>query len=263
MESYKEYPIRCKTCNEQIACFSSTYEDLLFTGISEEEALNNIGITKWCSRIAMMNPTIVAFNMENREVIEGFKSVDAADEADAQNESMARPVFNPCMGTTAPIQTVRPLLTAPILPGVTVPRVQANVPGTQIQPTTITGPNAGLQTITLIQPRVQTVIPPVVPGIQPLVPGIQPVLLPTPPEAQIILSPTLVQPLIPGIELGQELEPLGQGIPVQAPDDKKFKEPTQVGTPTINPDLTLVQPTIYIGAGKQTRVLNGRTYLAQ
>ena len=98
MDTYKEYPIRCKTCNEQIAAFSGLYEDLLGTGLSREEALNELGISNWCSRIAMMNPTVVNFNMENREVIEGHKNVDViTDPAPYLTDPTSRPSFPACL----------------------------------------------------------------------------------------------------------------------------------------------------------------------
>ena len=113
METYEEYPIRCKTCNEQIACFAADYEVLLEAGSSPEEALNQLGITDYCSRMAFLAPTFVAFNMENREVIEGFKSVEAATEADAHHESIARPSFSPCLGAQpTPAPGVQP---APVI----------------------------------------------------------------------------------------------------------------------------------------------------
>jgi DNA-directed RNA polymerase subunit N (RpoN/RPB10) len=71
MNYYREYPIRCKTCNEQIACFSFAYEELVARGYSLAKALDEIGITNYCSRISMMNPVIVTYNMERRDLIEG------------------------------------------------------------------------------------------------------------------------------------------------------------------------------------------------
>jgi DNA-directed RNA polymerase subunit N (RpoN/RPB10) len=101
MDTYKEYPIRCYTCNEQLACHAENYEQLLSTGVSIEDTLNMLSITNWCSRIAMQNPTIVAFNMENREVIEGFKSVENADVNNAQISSQFTPIFSSCLGEIA------------------------------------------------------------------------------------------------------------------------------------------------------------------
>lgn len=267
MDTYKEYPIRCKSCNEQLACYAPDYEALLEAGSTEEQSLNELGIMAYCSRIAMMNPTIVSFNMENREVIEGFKSVDAANEADAQNESITRPVFNPCMGAGGGvIPTVRPVLAAPALtPARPEPiRTLPNAPGI-VQPTTqltirpTTGaaaPGIFGQGMPVIRPGLPMRITPQV-TIPAVINAPQPV-----PE---ILSPTIVAPIVTGIELGTEIEALGVGIPVELPAGatNKFEEPVAVGVPTINPDPTVQQALIYVGAGKHVRVLNGRTYLAQ
>jgi DNA-directed RNA polymerase subunit N (RpoN/RPB10) len=97
MESYREYPIRCKSCGEQIACYAPDFEQAIEEGFTPEEALNQLGITDYCSRIAMLNPVIVAFNMENRQVIEGFKSIDAAQEEDIQSGYASQPIFSACM----------------------------------------------------------------------------------------------------------------------------------------------------------------------
>ena len=212
MEFYREYPIGCKSCNEQLACFSKDYEDYLASGLTVEEALNALGITNYCSRAAMMNPPTVTFNMENRQVIEGFKSVEAADEADAQNESTSRPIFSACMGAGPQIQV--PILPIPqdnIIQGITTPEVTR----------------------------------PTLPGVQTLI-----LMLPT---------QTVIQPIIPDVKL----DDLGPGIPVTVAEVKKFQEPIMVGIPVINSDPTLTQATIYVGAGKQSRVLNGRTHLAR
>jgi DNA-directed RNA polymerase subunit N (RpoN/RPB10) len=106
MDTYREYPIRCKTCNDQLACFSEDYETLLENDLSIEEALNQLGIMDYCCRISMMTPTIVPFNMENREVIEGFKTVGAANELEAQTQSLSRPIFTHCLNLGPNLPTV-------------------------------------------------------------------------------------------------------------------------------------------------------------
>lgn len=217
METYREYPIRCKTCNEQIACFAPDYEAFIGAGYTIEQALNELGIMDYCSRIAMMNPVIVGFNMENREVIEGFRSVDAAIEANARKESPGRPIFTACLGQaftnapTAPLITVQPRGTVPPRPVV-------------VQPT------GGL--------------------LKPLGP------VPTPAAFQ-----TLTQQA-----LQAQIEELGPGIPVNIPEHVitgEFIEPTMVGVPTINPNPLAPVATINVGAGKQTKVLSGRTWVAR
>ncbi len=75
---YNEYTIRCKTCFEPIASKSKLYERLLSTGMTTEEALNELKIMMPCSRICMMNPTPVYYNMENRGVVEGTVSIESA-----------------------------------------------------------------------------------------------------------------------------------------------------------------------------------------
>lgn len=156
MDTYKECVIRCKSSNDQIACYAKTYEDLLSAGTSVEEALNLLGIMNPCCRIAMMNPTIVAFNMENREVIEGFKSVEAANEDDAQNESMSRPIFSRCMGTITPglqpcVGTVVPISTTTTTT-TTAPVVNV-MAGIRLKPAQTTTPSRlGIQTSGRIQP---------------------------------------------------------------------------------------------------------------
>lgn len=237
MEFYKEYPIRCKTCGEQLACYAEEYEQLLESGYSIEDALNELGITDYCSRIGMMNPPIVTFNMENREVIEGFKNVDAADEDTSQKESTSHPVFTACIGPGSVIQTAAPATT-----GLLEPRKLARTPAQTIQPAqpTRTLPQ-GMKTIAIAQPK-----------IQPKSPGIP-------------LPVTTVKPLVKEIK-PDEKEPQGVGIPINIPEGMetgKFTTPVAVGIPTINPDNTFAKDNIYVGAGKYTTVLNGRTYLAQ
>ena len=232
MEYYNEYPIRCKSCNEQLSCYSTDFEAYLDAGNSIEEALNYLNIMNPCSRIAMANPTIVSFNMENREVIEGFKSVDAADESEAHNESTSQPVFSSCLGNTAPIQSVKPVIN--FLPSNLSPTISPTQPQPLVRPL-----KTGIQTISLMKASPNS------PG--PVIP-------------QII--PTTVQPIIHGIEFNNET-PIGVGIPVSIQEPKKFEEPTLVGIPIINHDPTIAQPTIFVGHDKFVRVLNGRTYLAR
>jgi DNA-directed RNA polymerase subunit N (RpoN/RPB10) len=270
MEIYKEYPIRCKTCNEQIACFAAEYHALLGSGLSQEAALDELGITDYCSRSAMINPTNVPFNMENREVIEGFKVVDEADEAYAQNESTARPVFNRCINlqTNIPIpaqSAAKPPQQSPLLGGLTTPvtKPQSTLTDTRFPAIPIqlnlgqqTRANReGLQTIGVAQPTKRHI--PTVLNVT------------TPPNRQIVTTNeeniTVERPVIPGIDLDIDYDNLGVGIEVKNENfnPTKFEEPTTVGVPTINSDPTIPPVTVYAGAGKNVTVLNGRTYLAQ
>lgn len=302
METYKEYPIRCKTCNEQLACHANDYEALLDSGVTVEEALNQLGIDDYCSRISMMTPTIVPFNMENREVIEGFKSVDAAKEVDAQNESISRPVFNPCMGLQPGLPQVnptRPIVTTPLAVEPQT-RTQPNVPGQLIQPNLQPNLQQNLQpnvqplrltqlppvrtqpiiqmqtgfTPLLQNPTINTALPAMAPTIRTNVPTLGlltgtrplPTVINTPPVLNpIIPEATIVPPILPP-DFDGDTEAFGIGIPV--PDNEnvgkeRFRDPVLVGVPTINPDPLIPLPTVYVGAGKHCQILNGRTYLAQ
>jgi len=260
MEYYNEYPVRCRTSNDPLSCYSSDYEAYLNAGFSIEDALNSLGIMNPCCRMAMANPTIVAFNMENREVIEGFKSVDAAEESEAQTESTSQPIFNSCMGVVAPIQNTKPVGALPSFLTAHMTRVPANAPGTQFRApiqSTIPGVQAGLPILQPVIPGVQTIT-----LMQPVIPVSQPVPKITEGEPPAILSPTLFQPIIEGIDMNNKV-PVGVGIPVNFPDTNKFEEPTLVGVPTINHDPSMPQPTIFVGHDKSARVLNGRTFIAR
>lgn len=245
MESYKEYAIRCKTCNEPIAYLAPTYEELLASGVSTEEALNFIGLTEWCSRIAMLTPTIVTFNMENRQVIEGFKTVDAVDGPDNYYENPSSPVFTQCS-----VNRINPLVPPNVQITIPLPtRVTPNIP----VPQKPVGPQPQVQPI--IQGVIQQIAPRQQPTPRQQVPKqiLQPIIQPI-----VQINP---EPILPDIQFNKEN--LGEAIPVVAPQVGEFIEPTLVGVPTINIDATLVQPLIYIGNNQKTRILNGRTFLAR
>ena len=79
MNYYFEYPIRCKTCNGQIACFSFDYLSFLENNHGDTEVtLNEVGLMNPCCRIAMMTPSMVYQNVENRRAIEGLDTIEAA-----------------------------------------------------------------------------------------------------------------------------------------------------------------------------------------
>jgi DNA-directed RNA polymerase subunit N (RpoN/RPB10) len=75
---HREYPIRCKSCNEQLACYSEEYEEYA-KDYGYETALNMLGIMEPCSRYNMMNPTMILDIRENRNLIEGLKDIDLID----------------------------------------------------------------------------------------------------------------------------------------------------------------------------------------
>jgi len=274
MDTYKEYSIRCKSCNEQIACFASDFEDLVSAGLTKEEALNQLGIMAYCSRISFTDPTIVSFDMENRQVIEGFKSVAAATDADAHVESTIRPMFNPCISSPLTLGPISPLLT--VLPTPVQPPIQvrtqprsAFMPNKVQLPTIGNAVSSGTQLNKLpSQPLTLAMsIKPIVPIIQQTKAAPTRILPQTKTTAHPridTLADDIVAPILSGIELDTDIEALGFGIPIlENENDVKFRDPTTVGVPTINSNPKLVRAQIYVGAGKNANILNGRTYLAQ
>lgn len=81
MNFYYQYAVRCPTCNELIACVSPYFINLVENGSTTEEALNEIGLEKWCCRMTMLNPSPMFFNMEVLDVVEGFVSVESNENA--------------------------------------------------------------------------------------------------------------------------------------------------------------------------------------
>ena len=182
METYNEYPIRCKTCNEQIAARSYEFVELLNSGYSIENALNLMEIFNYCSRIALITPTIVAFNMEQRDLIEGRTGSEVF-----HNDIMK---FDTCSDTS--IMADQGAKFAPI-------------------------------------------------ARKPVVK--KPLSVP---------SPKVLRP-----------EPEELGIELEVTEVVKFKIPISVGIPSINTDSTIQSQSVYVGAGKNIEIINGRTYLAR
>ena len=116
MDFYLEYPIRCKTCNDQIACFSYEYEQYLNSGYSVQQALDQLGITNYCCRISMKDPVEVTFNMENREVIEGLKKIEEADDMGFRSPNDSEVGFGACISEKKVQETKKPI--KPLLKGI-------------------------------------------------------------------------------------------------------------------------------------------------
>ncbi len=214
MEWYREYPIRCKTCNEPLAVHSPHYEALISQNYSQREALDFLGITLYCSRIAMMNPTIVMFDMENRAVIEGYEDVDASGSEDPKM------VFGQCIGDPKQVQE------APMLLGFRSTK-KATVP--KPSPKTKQSPKTAEEAKQPMKSFLGTTRKPI--------------------KNEEIILPDLIP---------NENE----YISITAPIIEKT-EPVLVGVPVINHDPTVPAVLLNVGAGKQIRILNGRTYLAR
>lgn len=59
----------------------------------------------------------------------------------------------------------------------------------------------------------------------------------------------------------ENLEPLGQGIPLNIVLPKSFQKPRVPGMPVINEDNTVVADKVYAGSDHWITVLTGRTYI--
>lgn len=95
MEYYIEYPVACQTCNENVACHVEDFLQLKSIGMSEENALNELGIDLYCTRLAFRG-TCVPFNMEHRKAIEGIISVTEASYETANDVSIGKASFGTC-----------------------------------------------------------------------------------------------------------------------------------------------------------------------
>lgn len=96
MDYYKEYPIRCKTCNNTIASKIEKYEQFISIEMTPEEAFNELGIENTCCRSAISNPVNVFFNMENRKAILGLVDVNFVNEPDPIGKHKYAPVVTMC-----------------------------------------------------------------------------------------------------------------------------------------------------------------------
>lgn len=69
---YVEFPVRCMTCNLPLAHLQESYETLLRGDIERrKEALDVLGLVQTCCRTNMMDPHLVFFDNENKQLIRG------------------------------------------------------------------------------------------------------------------------------------------------------------------------------------------------
>lgn len=266
--SYREYPIRCKSCNQQIACLSKDYESMVQGGTSIEDALDALGLIDGCSRSAMMNPPIVPFNVESREAIEGYKAVNNITEDDFFKERDvmgANPMFNTCIkDTNVSLLINRNLVNSPSLLSQSFQRTsqppqQLTLPPTQ----TPTGQTLLQATIARQQFAAQNLTRSSLSTISNLAPR----QITTTKEIQKTIElPTAEQDINQSakalfLDIVTEINP-GAGVKINQ-EQNEFKEPTVVGIPTINPNTSFTQTKVYVGAHKYVEELTGRTFLAR
>lgn len=257
MDAYNEYMVKCWTCNDLLSCFAADYEAMVANGTTTEEALNNLGLTEPCCRALMLNPVVVTFNMENREVINGLKSVDAADYPDARPVKGSNPIFTHCRQVSYRDETVavqqdaeanQKLLNLAALAAPTRQQAQPIV----VQPTLkVATPPVGVIPAPTVAPKVA--VPPV--GI-PLPTVVAPkVAVPAP----TVVAPKVAVPLV-GIPLPTvAVPPVGIPLPTVAVPKVGIPLPTVAVPPVGIPLPTVAVPPVGIPvptkAGPLTRPL--------
>lgn len=113
------YQMRC-TCNKPLAHLNPAYEGLLASGVSIQEALDNIGLTRYCCRVTMMSPVDVFVNPKpDRELIDGMKEATRVAEVEKISTRLAPidPVKVPVMGNIASMINVGSDMMVPVLSG--------------------------------------------------------------------------------------------------------------------------------------------------
>lgn len=97
--SYKEYPIRCRSCGRLVDCYVKEYTSLVQSGLTKEEALNELGCFDYMCRTSFLLPVTILHDSENVRIIEGYsegevivgnsvfgKCIDASDIAASKIE---------------------------------------------------------------------------------------------------------------------------------------------------------------------------------
>ncbi len=236
----KEYPIRCKSCNEQLACYSEEYE-ILAREYGYEQALNILQIMEPCSRYNMMNPMMILNIKENRNLIEGLEDIDMINKF---SEDFS---FKKCehrAGNSSYTQKREQIKQEKELIK-TFPMI--NVTGKQV-----VQKQTYLTSISTIKPT-QRIVPSniIIPSRQKTISNI------ISPAKQ--LSKSIVLEPISSLT-----DPADDFVKIKEPEPEKeieFKYPTIVGIPTINQSGENTK--IHISGKYYAEVLSGRTYIAR
>jgi len=253
----KEYPIRCKSCNEQLACYSEEYESLSFE-YGPEKALNMLNIMEPCSRYNMMNPVIILNIRENRNLIEGLRDIDVVDKFSEDRSfqtceyhignidynkarkrkevtseaNLATERSLPIMSITGRQQPQRSTYSAPLPKSTTPTRTTFNVASKVSSAKQVSKVSPAKQ-VSKISPAQQV--------------------------SKINLP--LVQPVqqLRGLDIeDEEIKPEKINKPEK---EAEFQYPTTVGVPTINPSGENVK--VHISGKYYAEVLSGRTYICR
>lgn len=89
---YDLYPVSCFSCGGNIATFVPKYHDLVDSGYTAEQALNELRVRDDCCRYLFTRSSPVYFDMERRDLIIGIKTINQIDVND--NSSYASRIIN-------------------------------------------------------------------------------------------------------------------------------------------------------------------------
>lgn len=241
---YEEYPIRCPSCGELIACRVPEYKQLLKI-YSVEETLNLMEVELYCSRSAFMNPSPVHLSMENRKVIEGLIPPDLINVHPDPVGLGGHPSFSGLTATQLASQTFMVTTTPVITPQLTwTPQV---VPGTATRAVTNPRVQRPAKVGSLFASHIR--VAPVSQEVSPL---------PVPPTS---VEPHIVRPLIDPNLIKNEMNAFV--LPKLVPDaPEEFIVPITPGVPVFNKSSAVIKE-IDVGSGYTCQVMLGRTYLAR
>lgn len=68
---YLSFHVRCPSCNNCLGHLEDDYIRLILTGLSIEDTLNQLNLTRICCRTTMMNPSKIYFDNQNRKMVDG------------------------------------------------------------------------------------------------------------------------------------------------------------------------------------------------
>ena len=271
----KEYPIRCKSCNEQLACYAEEYE-ILAKEFDPEKALNILQIMEPCSRLNMMNPMIILNIKENRNLIEGLEDIDVIDKF-SENLSFQKCEYRSANSNYNLSKKKQEIKSEKDL---TQKLPITNVTGKQIIQKQTYLPSINTIRPTLVSPNVRSGVTVSLTKTSPIIPSNKPLVI-IPKQPSSIMSPaqqvraSIMSPaqqvrasinsnLLDPIQIEPDQETENDFVKIRKSVEEKEKEfqyPTVVGIPTINPSSENTK--IHISGKYYAEVLSGRTYICR
>lgn len=130
--------IRCVTCGKVVANLWEKYKKLLSTGVRPGDAMDQLGLTRYCCRRTMMSPFKLISNVDRQEVdVDVVKNKLSVVNTGVNNNmsplTAVQPITNSLYGTTI-LPTIGDEslagVTLPDIPTVDLPEVQ---PGGQVE----------------------------------------------------------------------------------------------------------------------------------